>query len=176
MGYKFYFCTFRNNIFNTPEGKVFCKFGITHNYDVLARFNPNVDNGYQKSLKYLEWDIKADFSMWFNTKEEAKAEEQYWLTEVFPNPGPTKVWVENVLDCPTSDHYTECSGITELRLLSEKQRGWVLGQLYKMRDKVKAKSNPHVYDFRQMETDPGKLPRSWKDEQILNDDNGMTWG
>lgn len=134
MGYKFYFCTFRNNTFNTPEGKVFCKFGITHNNDVLARFNPDVDDGYTKSLKYLEWDIKADFSMWFDTKEEAEAEEQRWLTEVFPNPGPTKVWVENVLDCPTSDYYTECSGITELRLLSEKQRKWVLWQLYKMKD------------------------------------------
>ena len=72
MGYKLYFCTFRNNTFNTPEGKVFCKFGITHNSDVLARFNPDVDDGYQKSLKYLEWDIKADFSMWFDTKEEAE--------------------------------------------------------------------------------------------------------
>ena len=140
MGYKFYFCTFRNNKFNVPEGKVFCKFGITHNSDVLARFNPNVNDGYTKSQKYLDWDIKADFSMWFDTKEAAEAYEQVWLTEKFPNPGPTKVWVEKVLDCPSMDYYTEATGITELRLLSEKQRKWVLWQLYTMKEEVNAES------------------------------------
>lgn len=136
MPYKFYFCTFRNEKFQTPEGKVFCKFGITHNSDVLARFNPKVDDGYVKSEKYSDWHIKADFSMWFDTKEEAEAYEQMWLTEKFPNPGPTKVWVEKVLDCPSMDYYTECTGITELRLLSEKQRKWVLWQLYTMKEEM----------------------------------------
>lgn len=134
MGYKFYFCTFRNKKFTVPEGKVLCKFGITHNNDVLARFNPNINDGYNKSEKYLDWDIKADFSMWMENKDVAEAEEQRWLTDVFPNPGPTKVWVEKVLGCPSMDYYTECSGITELRLLTEKQRKWVLWQLYKMKD------------------------------------------
>jgi hypothetical protein len=140
MGYKFYFCTFRNTKFLVPEEKVFVKFGITHNIDVLSRFNPDKDDGYSKSKKYLDWDIKADFSIWFDTKEEAEAEEQRWLTEVFPNPGPTKVWVEKVLDCPTMDYYTECSGITELRLVSEKQRKWVLWQLYKMKEEANAEN------------------------------------
>tara|TARA_A100001201_G_scaffold11770_1_gene15489 strand:- start:6102 stop:6521 length:420 start_codon:yes stop_codon:yes gene_type:complete len=136
--YKFYFLTMRNKKFQVPENKVFCKFGITHQPDVLRRFDPTVDDGYKKSEKYLDWDIKADFSMLFDTKEEAEAEEQRWLTEVFPNPGPTKVWVEKVLQCPTMDYYTEATGITELRLLTEKQRKWVLWQLYKMRDEALA--------------------------------------
>ena len=60
MAYKFYFLTMRNNKFQVPEGKVFCKFGITHQSDVLRRFNPDVDDGYFKSPKYLDWDIKPD--------------------------------------------------------------------------------------------------------------------
>ena len=140
MGCKFYFCTFRNKKFTVPEGKVFCKFGITHNNDVLGRFNPDKDDGYIKSEKYREWDIKADFSMWFDTREEAEVEEQRWLTEVFPNPGTTKVWVESVLDIPDKSYYSDASGITELRLLSEKQRKWVLWQLYKMKEEVLEKS------------------------------------
>lgn len=138
--YKFYFCTFTNKVFQVPENKVFCKFGITHQSDVLRRFDPTVDDGYVKSEKYLDWDIKADFSMFFETKEEAEAEEQRWLTEVFPNPGPTKVWVEKVLQCPTMDYYSEATGITELRLLTEKQRKWTLWQLYKMRDEYNEKN------------------------------------
>lgn len=132
--YKFYFCTFTNKKFQAPEGKVFCKFGITHQSDVLRRFDPTVDDGYVKSEKYLDWNIKADFSMIFDTKEQAEAEEQRWLTQVFPNPGPTKVWVEKVLQCDTMDYYSEATGITELRLLSDKQRKWTLWQLYKMKE------------------------------------------
>lgn len=134
--YKFYFCTFTNKKFQVPESKTFCKFGITHQSDALRRFDPTVNDGYAKSERYLDWDIKVDFSMWFNTKEEAEAEEQRWLTEVFPNPGPTKVWVEKVLGCPTMDYYSEATGITELRLLTEKQRKWTLWQLYQMRERV----------------------------------------
>ena len=78
--------------------------------------------------------------MWMENKDVAEAEEQRWLTEVFPNPGPTKVWVEKILECPTMDYYTECSGITELRLLTEKQRKWVLWQLYKMKEEALEKS------------------------------------
>ena len=138
--YKFYFLTLRNKVFPLDGNKVFCKFGITHQSDVLRRFDPSVDDGYHKSEKYLEWDIKCDFSMFFDTKEEALAVEQRWLTEVFPNPGPTKVWVEKVLDCPDNQYYSEASGITELRLLTEKQRKWVLWQLYQMKENTLEKS------------------------------------
>lgn len=127
-------------MFPLDGNKVFCKFGITHQSDVLRRFDPSVDDGYHKSEKYLEWDIKCDFSMFFDTKEEALAVEQRWLTEVFPNPGPTKVWVEKVLDCPDNQYYSEASGITELRLLTEKQRKWVLWQLYQMKENTLEKS------------------------------------
>jgi hypothetical protein len=126
----------RNKKFQTPENKVFCKFGITHRDDVLMRFDPDIDDGYVKSKKYLDWDIKVDFSMWFDTKEEAYSTEQHWLTEVFPSTGHTKVWVEKVLGCPTMDYYTEATGITELRLVTEKQRKWVLWQLYKMKEEA----------------------------------------
>ena len=140
MAYKFYFCTFVNKLFQVPNNKVFCKFGITHQSDVLRRFDPSIDDGYVKSDKYLDWDIKADFSILFDTKEEAAAEEKRWLTEIFPNPGPTKVWVEKILKCPAMDYYTEVTGITELRLLTVKQRKWALAQLYKMRDEYNEKN------------------------------------
>lgn len=133
LAYKFYFCTFVNTKFHVPENYVFCKFGITHQSDVLRRFNPSIDDGYIKSQKYLDWDIEPSFSMWFDTKEQAEAEEQRWLTEVFPNPGPTKVWVEKILQCPTMDYYSEATGITELRLLTKKQRKWVLWKLFEMK-------------------------------------------
>lgn len=138
--YKFYFLTMRNNVFPTPENKVFCKFGITHRSEVLERFDPNVDDGYVKSQKYFDWDIKADFSMFFDTKEEAKAYEDYWLEEVFSKDRKEKVWVEKVLGCPTMDYYTEATGITELRLLTEKQRKWVLWQLYTKKEERNAES------------------------------------
>ena len=140
LAYKFYFLTMKNKVFPNPEGKVFCKFGITYRDDVLMRFDPDISDGYTKSEKYLDWDIKADFSMWFDTKEQAEAEEQRWLNDVFPKSGPTKVWVEKVLGCPTMDYYTEATGITELRLLTEKQRKWVLWQLYKMKEETVEKS------------------------------------
>lgn len=138
--YKFYFCTFENTKFHVPENYVFCKFGITHQLDVLRRFDPSINDGYVKSDKYLDWNIKADFSILFDTKEEAAAEEKRWLTEIFPNPGPTKVWVEKILQCPTMDYYSEATGITELRLLTKKQRKWALAQLYKMRDEYNEKN------------------------------------
>lgn len=116
-----------------PQNYVFGKFGNTHHFNVLDRFDPSVDDGYVKSEKYLDWDIKADFSMKFETKEQAEAEENRWLTEVFPNPGPTKVWVEKVLQCPTMDYYKDATGISEIRMFTEKQHKWAIWQLYKMK-------------------------------------------
>ena len=138
--YKFYFLTMRNKVFQNPADKVFCKFGVTHRNNVLERFDPNVDDGYVKSEKYHDWDIKADFSMFFDTKEQAEAYEKYWLEEVFPKTRKEKVWVEKVLGCPTMDYYTEATGITELRLLTEKQRKWVLWQLYTKKEERNAEN------------------------------------
>lgn len=138
--YKFYFLTMKNKVFEMPTDKVFCKFGITHRSDALERFDPSINDGYTKSEKYLDWDIKVDFSMFFETKEQAKAYEDYWLEEVFPKDRKEKVWVEKVLGCPTMDYYTEATGITELRLLTEKQRKWVLWQLYTKREEYNAEN------------------------------------
>ena len=60
--------------------------------------------------------------------------ERFLLDELFPNPGPTKVWVEKYLGCEDNNLYNNCSGITELRLLTKKQRNWVLVNLYNLRD------------------------------------------
>lgn len=140
--YKFYFCTLRNKKFEIKSNeltlfkdnpKVFVKFGKTHHLNVLDRFNPNVNDGYKKSEKYLDWEIVCDFSWKFPNHDEADGQEQYWLNDVFPNPGHNKVWVEKELQCPTNDYYTEATGITELRLVTEKQRKWILRTLYERR-------------------------------------------
>lgn len=139
---KFYFCTFENMKFKVPTGYVFGKFGITQKKDILARFDPSVDDGYFKSPKYLDWKISPTFSMWCKKgREQAEEYEQGWLTQVFPNPGPTKVWVERVLGCPTNDYYSDCSGITELRLLPKDKYYWVLKQLYAMRNDLYEKNS-----------------------------------
>ena len=79
--YKFYFGTFKNQKFDLIERyrydkygdeKLLCKFGITHNNDAAKRFDPSINDGYQKSKKYLDWDIKIEFSRSFDTKEEAE--------------------------------------------------------------------------------------------------------
>jgi hypothetical protein len=122
--YKFYVCEFTNNRYPLPDpNKVFVKFGITHHMDVMDRFNSNVDDGYAKN--YKDWDIVCKFSMAFKTKAEAEALEAHWLTNVFPNPGPTKVWVERYLRVEDQNQYYDNTGITELRLLTVKQAKWV---------------------------------------------------
>jgi hypothetical protein len=130
----------KNKLFKNPDPKVFCKFGVTHKPDVLDRFNPDIFDGYTKSEKYLDWDIKVEFSMWFETEDEARAYEKYWLEEKFSKTSREKVWVEKVLECPTMDYYTEATGISELRLLTEKQRKWVLWQLYSKKEEYNAES------------------------------------
>lgn len=127
--WKFYVCEFINNKHPMPDDdKVFVKFGITHHLDVMDRFNPNVKDGYSKN--YADWDITCKFSQAFKTKEEAEAVEQEWLTKVFPNPGPNKVWVENYLKLEDNNYYYDNSGITELRLLTRKQAKWVYFTLH----------------------------------------------
>ena len=108
--------------------KVFVKFGITHHWDVMDRFNPKVDDGYTKN--YSDWKIVCKFSKPCSTKEQAEALEKKWLTEVFPNPGPTKVWVENYLKISDNNLYYDNTGITELRLLTAKQAKWVYYTLH----------------------------------------------
>lgn len=127
--YKFYVCEFTNNKYPMPDtDKVFVKFGITHHWDVMDRFNPNVDDGYAKN--YKEWDIVCKFSVPCSDKATAEQLEQHWLRQVFPNPGPTKVWVERYLGVDNNNHYYDNTGITELRLLTKKQAKWVYFTLH----------------------------------------------
>jgi hypothetical protein len=127
--YKFYVCEFVNNKFTLPDvNKIFVKFGITHHWDVMDRFDPSVDDGYAKN--YEDWDITCKFSIPLKTKEQAEELEQHWLKEVFPNPGPTKVWVESYLGVDNNDYYRDNTGITELRLLTLKQAKWVYYKLH----------------------------------------------
>lgn len=127
--HKFYVCEFTNIKYPMPDSdKVFVKFGITHHWDVMDRFNPKVDDGYTKN--YSDWKIVCKFSKPCSTKERAEALEKKWLTEVFPNPGPTKVWVENYLKISDNNLYYDNTGITELRLLTAKQAKWVYYTLH----------------------------------------------
>lgn len=131
--YKFYVCEFTNNKYPMPDPtKVFVKFGITHHMDVMDRFNPNVNDGYAKN--YHDWDIVCKFSQAFRTKAEAEQVEQHWLTNVFPNPGPTKVWVEKYLGTKHNNQYYDNTGITELRLLTQKQAKWVYYTLHQQKN------------------------------------------
>lgn len=127
--YKFYVMEFVNKKYPMPDdNKVFVKFGVTRHMDVMDRFNPNVDDGYAKN--YNDWHITCKFSIICKTKEDAEKVEQHWLTQVFPNPGPTKVWVEQYLGAQSNNEYYDNTGITELRLLTKKQAKWVYYTLH----------------------------------------------
>ena len=133
--YKFYVCEFTNkkHPMQDPD-KVFVKFGITHHWDVMDRFNPSVDDGYAKN--YEDWDIVCKFSLACKTKEGAERLEKKWLNEVFPNPGPTKVWVESYFKLDDKNKYYDNTGITELRLLTSKQAKWVYYTLHQEKKRL----------------------------------------
>jgi len=185
MAYKFYFDLFENKKFvladkfrwdKHGEERFLVKPGITHNRDALDRYNVNAYDGYTKSQKYLDWDISCKFSMWFSTKDQAREYEKYWLEKEWPNPGYTKVWIEKALNCPTDDYYTEATGVSELRLISERQLKRALRMMYEYRKEWYAKNGrlvlvPEGY----VETDPGKMSQSYRDRELLDDDNAMTW-
>ena len=136
MSYKFYVCEFTNKKYPNPDpNKVFVKFGITHHWDVMDRFNPAIDDGYPKN--YNDWNIVCKFSLVCETKEQAEAIERKWLSEVFPNPGPTKVWVEKYYGLEDNNFYYNNTGITELRLLTIKQSKWVYFTLHHMKKEMK---------------------------------------
>lgn len=132
MTYKFYVCEFTNTKYPLPDpNKVFVKFGVTHHMDVLDRFNPQVDDGYAKI--YDDWNIVCKFSVVCRTKDHAEQLERRWLVDVFPNPGPTKVWVESYLGIDDDRKYSDNTGITELRLLTKKQASWVYYTLHQQK-------------------------------------------
>jgi hypothetical protein len=133
--YKIYACIFTNNKHTLPDpNKVLVKIGITHHTDdIMKRFDPKIDDGYPKN--YSDWDIECKFSMICNSKEEAEQIEKQWLgpNGIFSNPGPTKVWVENLFNLEDNNYYRDNTGITELRLLTHKQAKWAFWKLHEMK-------------------------------------------
>lgn len=115
MSYKFYVCEFRNRLYPTPEGFTFLKFGITHHTDVMKRFDPRVNDGYEKH--YEDWDIRCKFSVSLPTQRWAEYVESQWLNKIYPLSSPAKVWIEKILDVPVKTKYSNNSGITEMRMV-----------------------------------------------------------
>lgn len=111
--------------------RAFVKFGITHHGNVEDRFNPLVEDGYEKN--YEDWEIRCLFSQLVPTKDHALQMEHHMLHEMFP-PRQYKVWVERYLGCPDNNYYDRCSGITELRVVSIRQMKWAIAQLYAQRN------------------------------------------
>ena len=127
--HKFYVGEFVNKVHKMPDpDKVFIKFGITHHWDVMDRFNPLVDDGYSKN--YKDWVITCKFSHPYLSKEDAEQQENHWLNKQFPRNSQYKVWVENYLKIKNNTYYKDNTGITELRLLSLKQAKWVYYKLH----------------------------------------------
>ena len=136
--YKFYVMEFTNKLRPTPAGNVFIKAGITHHMDVMKRFDPSVDDGYQKN--YDDWKIVCKFSQVFQSKEEAESFEKLFLEEVFPyDYNKNKVWVEDVLGFDRY-HYKNVSGISEIRMIPIQQAK----QLYRELNESKKRAMPHV--------------------------------
>jgi len=131
--YKFYVCEFTNIKYPNPDpNKIFIKFGITHHMEVLNRFTSGIDDGYEKN--YHDWLIRCKFSTVCKDKDHAERLERHWLEQVFPNPGPTKVWVEKYLGTEDNNKYSNNTGISELRLLTIKQAKWVYYNLHRMKE------------------------------------------
>jgi len=129
--YKFYICEFKNKRFPMKDGDVFVKFGITHHWDVMDRFNPAVDDGYDKN--YHDWEITCKFSWALPSKADAERMERYWLEEKFPKSGKNKVWVENYFGLQDNNYYYDNTGVTELRLVTEKQAKWIYYTAHQMK-------------------------------------------
>lgn len=132
MGRKFYCCEFVNKHYPTPEGYVFLKFGHTHHYNVMDRFNPDVDDGYPKN--YDDWEITPKFSWYFKENNRAEEEEQMWLNIQYPR-SKYKVWVENVLKVEDNTKYSNNTGITELRYMTREEASRAMKKLYERRER-----------------------------------------
>jgi len=114
--YKFYIVEMSNKHYPTPEGYVFVKFGITHHMNIMDRFNPLVNDGYEKN--YEDWNIVPKFSIACESKARAEQIEKYYHHTKYPYNSHYKVWVEKVIGIPDNDtKYSKSTGITELRYM-----------------------------------------------------------
>jgi len=129
--YKLYCIRMLNTVFPMPDDNhVFVKVGITHHQNILDRFNPKVNDGYEKN--YQDWKISPDFSVRFNDIEKAKKYEHYLLYDLLP-PNKYKVWVEDYLGIPDKNYYKNNTGITEMRLLTKQHAKSLIWNLYESR-------------------------------------------
>ena len=101
--YKVYVMEVRNKVYPMPDSdKVFIKIGITHHMDAMKRFDPTVDDGYEKN--YEDWEFDCKFSRKFPSKQEAEKYERYLLDDLFPAKR-YKVWVEDYLGLEDRNYY-----------------------------------------------------------------------
>ena len=135
--YKFYLVLFKNKKHKTPDGKVLVKFGITHHMKVEHRFDPSINDGYTKN--YEDWDIKILFSIACKTKQDAEYLENYFLKKKFPYNSDYKVWVEDLFGMEDRNYYYDNTGVTELRLLSEKEKNGIVSRLFDLKHKLNGK-------------------------------------
>lgn len=125
--YKLYVVQMQNTKHVKPnDGKIIIKFGVTHHMDVMDRFNPNINDGYQKN--YEDWKIWPRYSQVYKTREEAEQVEQYLLHERFP-PQTHKVWIEQYLGCSNINEYYNNTGVTEIRLLTSNEISGIIEEL-----------------------------------------------
>lgn len=125
--HKLYIVEMENTKHVKPnDGRRIIKFGTTHHMDIMNRFNPDVDDGYEKN--YQDWKIRPCYSQVYNTKEEAQEVERRLLHEKFP-PQTHKVWIEQYLGCTTSNEYYNNTGVTEIRLLTQSEISSIIKEL-----------------------------------------------
>ena len=137
--YKLYIVEMRNRKYLGPnDGKKLIKFGITHHMDIMKRFDPEVDDGYEKN--YGDWIILPKYSQVFYSKEEAEAAEKWLLNKIFPA-HTHKVWVEDYLQCEDRNQYYHNTGITELRLLTNKEIRDIIAYLKKTQSMEQREAN-----------------------------------
>jgi len=122
MDLKFYMIRFKPIVENGDD-RVLVKFGITHHGDVLKRYDPTVDDGYDVKFKQLIHDHlildKVLYSKLMPAKK-ARALEKEMLSKRFPYHSKYKVWLENWLGLQ-EDTTLNDTGVTEFRLLEKSE-------------------------------------------------------
>ena len=121
------------------EEMCFIKPGHTHHGDVVKRFDPTVQDGYNKSEKYLDFTFRPLWSLMMDSYQDATRWEDSWTGDngKYPKTHPSKVWVEKILGCPDLNYYYEATGITELRFVTVREKNKILKELWQYKDDYK---------------------------------------
>lgn len=125
---KFYIMEFVPKSHLDSKYKSYYKVGYTQYVDTVNRFKGSV----------LEEDftIIPKFSC-IVSKDRAEELERNVLTEQFPNPGPTKVWLERA--CNVSNQKYDNTGVTEIRALNKSQYINLIQWAYKLPEYISQK-------------------------------------